>query len=57
MKCVENLKKMIGDESGQNVIEYAMVAALIALGSVAGIKDLVTGIDTAFHTICTNLNS
>jgi pilus assembly protein Flp/PilA len=57
MKPVENLKKLIRDESGQNLPEYALIAALIALGSVAAMKGLVTGIGKAFHTICTNLNN
>jgi pilus assembly protein Flp/PilA len=56
MKCVENLKKMIGDESGQNIIEYAMVAALIALGSVVAMKGFVTSVGTMVNAICANFN-
>ena len=56
MKPVENLKKIIRDESGQNIIEYAMVAALIALGSVVAMKGFVTSVGTMINAICANFN-
>jgi len=57
MKYLETLKKLIRDESGQDLIEYALVAALIALGSVVAMKGLATGINTAFTTVSTQLNA
>ena len=45
------------DESGQNLIEYALAAALIALGAVASIQALSTAIGDAFTAIETQLNS
>ena len=57
MKYVENLKKLMRDESGQDLIEYALVAALISLGAVIAMKGLATGINTAFTTVSTKLNA
>jgi len=51
----ELLKNLRKDESGQDLIEYALVAALIALGAVASMKTVSTAIGNAFAQINTNL--
>jgi pilus assembly protein Flp/PilA len=48
---------LLRDESGQDLIEYALVAALVGLGAVAGIKTLSTSIKTAFTSIGTTLTT
>lgn len=53
----ESLVNLIHDESGQDLIEYALVAALIALGSVTAMKTLSNNISTAFGTVGTNLTT
>jgi pilus assembly protein Flp/PilA len=45
------------DESGQDLIEYALVAALIALGSVAAMNTLATNISTALNSVGTQLTT
>jgi len=45
------------DESGQDLIEYALVAALIGLGAVASISGLATSIGSGFASIGTTLTS
>jgi len=45
------------DESGQDLIEYALVAALIALGAVTSMKTVSTAIGSAFSSIETQLSS
>jgi pilus assembly protein Flp/PilA len=58
MRCIKfQLVNIIHDESGQDLIEYALVAALIALGAVASMKTLSTKIGTAFTTIGTSLTT
>jgi pilus assembly protein Flp/PilA len=54
---VKIFKNLLRDESGQDLIEYALVAALIALGAIAAMKGLAGGINTAFSTISSDLNS
>jgi pilus assembly protein Flp/PilA len=40
---------------GQDLVEYALTVALIALGAVAGIQGLATEINTAFNVISSDL--
>lgn len=51
------LKDLRQDESGQDLIEYALIAALIALAAVAGMKTLAGGLNSAFTSINTSLTS
>jgi pilus assembly protein Flp/PilA len=58
---MKNLKSivsgLVADESGQDLIEYALVAALIALGATAAMNTLAGTISTAFTTVGTKLTS
>jgi pilus assembly protein Flp/PilA len=49
------MKKFVQDESGQDLIEYALVAALVGLGSVASMQGLGTSIANAFAGVGTAL--
>ena len=44
-------------EEGQDLVEYALVVALIAFGAVAAMKGLGTEINTAFKTISSDLGT
>ncbi len=58
MKNLKNLMNaFVNDESGQDLIEYALVAALIGLGAVASLKTLSTAVTGAFTAIGTTLTS
>ncbi|WP_263365929.1 Flp family type IVb pilin [Edaphobacter bradus] len=45
------------NESGQDLIEYALVTALIAFGAVAGMGTVASAINNAFSTISSELSS
>ena len=45
------------DEDGQDLIEYALVVALIAFGAIAGMQSLASQINTAFGQIGNTLTS
>lgn len=45
------------NESGQDLIEYALVCALIALGAVTGMKTVADYINNAFGTIGNDLSN
>jgi pilus assembly protein Flp/PilA len=45
------------DENGQDLIEYALVVALIAFAATAGMNTLATAINTAFANVGTTLGS
>ena len=44
-------------EEGQDLIEYALVVALIAFAATAGMKTVATDINSAFQTIGTKLTT
>ena len=44
-------------EEGQDLVEYALVVALIAFGATAGMSALAGGINSAFNTISTTLSN
>jgi pilus assembly protein Flp/PilA len=60
-ELMKNLKRvlthLVRDESGQDLIEYALVAALIALGATAAMTTLAGSISTAFSSVGSKLNS
>jgi pilus assembly protein Flp/PilA len=45
------------NEDGQDLIEYALVCALIALAAVAGMQTVANNINTAFTNIGTKLTT
>jgi pilus assembly protein Flp/PilA len=45
------------DESGQDLIEYALIAALIALGAVVGMNTVANEINSAFNIISKKLSN
>jgi pilus assembly protein Flp/PilA len=51
------LKSLLRDESGQDLIEYALVAACIALGAIAAMSTLASNISNAFSTVGSKLSS
>lgn len=53
----ELLRRLHADESGQDLIEYALVAALVAFAAVAGMNALANKINEAFSTIGSKLSS
>jgi pilus assembly protein Flp/PilA len=49
-------RALLHDETGQDLIEYALIGALIALGSVASTRALATTITVALEHVRTSLN-
>ena len=56
-KLNQSLNLFLADESGQDLIEYALVAALIGLGAVASLTTLRTAITGAFSSIGTSITN
>ena len=50
-------KNFVNDESGQDLIEYALVAALVGLGAVAAMKGLSNNIGNTFNSIGNSLTN
>jgi pilus assembly protein Flp/PilA len=49
------LKNLHREESGQDLIEYALIGLLVALGAIAGMTTLASSINAEFTKIATNL--
>jgi len=45
------LQTLLSDERGQDLIEYALVVALIAFAATAGMSTVATDINQAFNNI------
>ena len=52
-----SLQNLAGSESGQDLIEYALVVPLIAFAAAAGMSSVATQINTAFTNIGTKLTT
>jgi pilus assembly protein Flp/PilA len=50
-------KALWADESGQDLVEYALLVALIAIVVIAALKILGPIIATVFNNIATNLQN
>jgi pilus assembly protein Flp/PilA len=54
-KLYAPIQNLMMREEGQDLIEYALVVALIAFAATAGMSSLATGINTAFQNVATTL--
>jgi len=48
---------LVANQSGQDLIEYALVVSLIALAATAGMGSVATAISTAFTNVGTKIGS
>jgi pilus assembly protein Flp/PilA len=51
----QTLKDAVKDENGQDMVEYAIVMGLIAMGATVAMKALAVTIGTGFSNLGTNL--
>jgi len=51
------LKVLLRNEEGQDLIEYALVVALLAFGATAAMSSLAANISTAFSQVGTTLST
>jgi pilus assembly protein Flp/PilA len=49
--------RLVVEESGQDLIEYALVAALVGLGAVVAMKGLSNSVKNTFNTVGTSLTN
>jgi len=57
LKMYVKFQDLMSREEGQDLVEYALVVALVAFGATVGMKALATGLNTAFTTISSTLSS
>ena len=56
LKLYIKIQDMLWQEDGQDLVEYALIVALIALACTVGMKSLATSIGSAFTAISTKLD-
>lgn len=54
-KLYFTIQNWMNQEEGQDLVEYALIIALIAVALVAGLGNLATAIKAAFTSISGNL--
>ncbi len=54
---MQTLRDVLKEEDGQDMVEYAVVMGLLALGAAASMKTLATTIGTAFTSVGTKLTT
>ncbi len=47
----------LDDESGQDIVEYALIAALVALASIAAVGRVSSAVTSVFTAVGTKLTS
>jgi pilus assembly protein Flp/PilA len=57
LKLYVKFQDLMSREEGQDLVEYALVVALIALGAVASMKTVATAISTEFSVIESTFSS
>lgn len=58
MKSMQNaLVRLVNEEDGQNLIEYALIAGIIALGAIVAMTGLKNQISNAFNSVGNQLQN
>jgi pilus assembly protein Flp/PilA len=61
MEMIQNMRETLvalhREDSGQDLIEYALIAALIALAATVGMGTVATAINKAFSSIGAKMGS
>jgi pilus assembly protein Flp/PilA len=51
------LQRLLTEEQGQDLVEYALVVVLISLGALVSMRSLAHAISDAFSNATTNITS
>jgi pilus assembly protein Flp/PilA len=55
LKLYIKIQDLLHEEDGQDLVEYALIVALLSLAAVAGMQSLAGGINGAFSNITATL--
>ena len=54
---INRLRAMVSDESGQDLLEYALLTALIALGAVVAVTAAGDSVQAIFESVAAQLGA
>lgn len=57
LKLSVKIQTLLSDDRGQDLVEYALVVAIIALGATVAMKSLSNEINSVFGTISSKLST
>ena len=57
MNLINRLRELLRNESGQDLLEYAMLVALIAIVCYVAVEAAGTAVFNVFNGIASNLNA
>lgn len=57
LRALVYFQQLRNDEQGEDLVEYALVVALIAFSAINGMNVLAKGINNTFSNIAKTLNS
>ena len=52
---ISSMRRFHEDETGQGLVEYTLILALIALAATAGMNSLAAAVNTAFSAVGSRL--
>jgi pilus assembly protein Flp/PilA len=53
----QSVLQILEEENGQDLVEYALVIAVVCLGIISSMNTLANGINNAMTTLATKLNA
>ena len=56
LKLYIKMQNLLSSEEGQDLVEYALIVALISLASIVGMQTLAGDINSAFNTVGSQLS-
>lgn len=57
LKICAAVRTLVEHDEAQDLVEYAMTVALIALGTVAGMQSLASGVTLAFNDVSASIST
>jgi pilus assembly protein Flp/PilA len=55
LKLFINLQNLRKSEQGQDLVEYALLVSIIALGLITGVKSIATAVNNTFISVSNSL--
>jgi pilus assembly protein Flp/PilA len=56
LRLYDKIRRLHGEEGGQDLVEYALIVGLVALAATAGMQTFASHVNTAFSSLATTFN-
>lgn len=50
------LQRFLAEEAGQDLVEYSLIIALVAVASIASLNGVAASLNTMLHTVIAGIN-